>query len=116
MTPSTLRRLLLASCALAACAATAPAATASPDTVIRTDVSLPSGVRAEIHAPARPSAAPLVLIAHGRHASCRRGTRLRPGWPCPRGWAANPSYRGYRPLAPPTSRSTPAVRSGSASS
>lgn len=45
---------------------------------------------------------PLVLILHGRHASCY-GTEPEPSttldWPCPEGMLPIPSYQGYRYMA-----------------
>lgn len=39
---------------------------------------------------------PLVLILHGRHPTCYQGTaEPTTFWPCPSGWNALPSHRGY---------------------
>lgn len=39
---------------------------------------------------------PLVLILHGRHPTCYQGTaEPTTVWPCPSGWTALPSHRGY---------------------
>ena len=39
---------------------------------------------------------PLVLLLHGRHSTCYRGVEESTGdWPCPPGFTAIPSYRGY---------------------
>ncbi len=46
--------------------------------------------------------APLVLILHGRHATCFAGgpTGLDLlAWPCPAGWQPIPSYAGYHAIA-----------------
>ncbi|MDG4832941.1 hypothetical protein O7627_27070 [Solwaraspora sp. WMMD1047] len=39
---------------------------------------------------------PLVLLLHGRHPTCYQGTaEPTTVWPCPSGWTALPSHRGY---------------------
>ncbi|HLL64429.1 MAG TPA: hypothetical protein VK453_01645 [Micromonosporaceae bacterium] len=39
---------------------------------------------------------PLVLLMHGRHDTCYQGSRgLMVAWPCPTGWTALESHRGY---------------------
>lgn len=45
---------------------------------------------------------PLVLILHGRHSTCYRGGpdgEVSGDWPCPQGWRAVPSHKGYRYIA-----------------
>lgn len=42
---------------------------------------------------------PLVVVLHGRHRTCRRPGHsgiAEGAWPCPAGWTAVPSHRGYR--------------------
>lgn len=44
---------------------------------------------------------PLVVVLHGRHSTCRRARHSGAAegtWPCPAGWTAIPSHRGYRYL------------------
>jgi hypothetical protein len=38
---------------------------------------------------------PLVLLLHGRHATCSKGQDISIDWPCPSGWTPIPSHRGY---------------------
>jgi hypothetical protein len=39
---------------------------------------------------------PLVLILHGRHATCYQGAaEPLTAWPCPSGWTVLPNHRGY---------------------
>jgi hypothetical protein len=46
-----------------------------------------------------PGARPLVLILHGRHATCYRGKDETGGWPCRPGFRPFPSENGYRDMA-----------------
>ncbi|MEJ3746146.1 hypothetical protein WEI85_23015 [Actinomycetes bacterium KLBMP 9797] len=67
------------------------------------DISLP-GVAAPVEmrgfvvAPQGTSGQrPLVLFLHGKHATCYQGTAQPTAqWPCPAGWTAVPSHRGYQ--------------------
>lgn len=57
-------------------------------------------LRGRVYAPVdRPGAAPLVLIQHGRHATCAADDLQALAWPCPPGVPEVPSYLGYGGLA-----------------
>jgi hypothetical protein len=63
----------------------------------------PIEVLGEVTAPlGAPRPVPLVLILHGRHATCFTGgpDGFDSGaWPCPDGWQAIPSHAGYHAIA-----------------
>jgi hypothetical protein len=63
----------------------------------------PIEVLGEVTAPrGAPPRLPLVLILHGRHATCftgGAGGSDSGDWPCPPGWQPIPSYAGYRVTA-----------------
>ncbi|HKS28665.1 MAG TPA: hypothetical protein VJS44_12635 [Pyrinomonadaceae bacterium] len=42
---------------------------------------------------------PLIVLLHGRHATCYRGTQVALRWPCMSNQTAIPSYQGYDYLA-----------------
>ena len=62
----------------------------------------PVEVAAEVTLPVgAPGARPLVMLLHGRHATCFEGGpdgAVSGDWPCPAGWQPIPSYRGYRAI------------------
>jgi hypothetical protein len=67
------------------------------------EYAAPIEVLGEVTAPVgAPRPAPLVLILHGRHATCFIGgpDGFDSGdWPCPEGWQPIPSYAGYHAIA-----------------
>lgn len=64
---------------------------------------VPLEVSGDVIAPVgAPGARPLVLFLHGRHGTCYQASGdqgVSGDWPCPDGWKAIPSYRGYRYIA-----------------
>jgi hypothetical protein len=56
-------------------------------------------VKAEVYAPQTiVGRAPLVILQHGRHATCATDTVSRLEWPCPLAVPEIPSYQGYDAL------------------
>jgi len=59
----------------------------------------PVEVRAKVYAPAAVAGtAPVVVLQHGRHATCAAGDDVSLEWPCPAARPEVPSYRGYDAL------------------
>ena len=57
-------------------------------------------LKGEVYAPQTiVGAAPLVILVHGRHATCATATRQALEWPCPAAIPEVPSYLGYAKLA-----------------
>lgn len=61
----------------------------------------PIEVRASVHHPKGldDGPYPLVVLLHGRHATCYEGSEATGGWPCADGLRPIPSYQGYDYLA-----------------
>lgn len=61
----------------------------------------PVEVRASVHYPRQLDGGPypLVVLLHGRHATCYSGSDATGGWPCATGLKPIPSYQGYDYLA-----------------
>ncbi|MEV7626841.1 hypothetical protein [Actinoplanes sp. NPDC089786] len=110
------RAIVAGLCAVVLLAAPAPAASTTPDPgasgpystvsgeydlppVAIPDVQEPSEMRALVVAPRNVSgSAPLVVFLHGFHEVCWNGDETGLLWPCPAGFSAVPSYRGYHAI------------------
>lgn len=66
------------------------------------EFAIPIEVVGEVTSPiGARGARPLVVILHGRHATCYRGGPAGDAsgdWPCPSGWSPIPSHLGYRTI------------------